>query len=156
MSWIDRALATLSPTDVAVRLHISINAATPEQNYAALRRALPRMTALDLAQLAAAFDVPWEAPTAEAAPEMLFDPQERATAVLAHFLTIPDEMNTRLDAFLCGHPRALAYFDEDDVTRLLILQSPRRLAFAPTAVAVAGAAAAAIALGFSLVRVLHI
>ncbi len=85
------------------------------------------MPAADLAQLAIAFDVP-VAPPDDSLLGM-FDDGPRETAVLAHFLTLPSEFRTRLERFLLAHPRAIAFFDDADIERMLQLRSnqPRRL-----------------------------
>ncbi len=78
------------------------------------------MPAADLVQLAIAFDVPL-ASRHDSVSAALFDDGPREAAVLAHFLTVPNEFRARLERFLHGHPRAIAYFDNADVERMLQL-----------------------------------
>ena len=109
------------------------------------------MTALELVELGHAFAIPMPMRGAKH-PDMLFESDERPDRVLAHFLTMPDGFNDTLAAYLQGHPRALAAFDDADAEAFLELE-PRRRGFPYATLAAAGTVAAA--LGFGLARVLH-
>lgn len=124
VGWVDRALMTLSPADVAERVNFYVQNVPIEESYDAMRRALPRMTPQDLAQVAIAFDVPI-ARDVQTGKRVLFDEGNRQTGVLAHFLTIPDNFEAGFARFLSTHPRALACFEDADASRILQLSSPR-------------------------------
>lgn len=122
MGWVDRALATLRPADVADRVSSYVQNTQLEESYAALRRALVRMPAADLAQLAMAFDIPLS--TRDVSSPFMFDEDPRQTAVLAHFLTIPTDFKSHLETFLQTNPRAIGYFDDSDAEQMLQLRRP--------------------------------
>ncbi|MDQ2865343.1 MAG: hypothetical protein M3R51_03900 [Candidatus Eremiobacteraeota bacterium] len=127
MVWIDEALASLSPADVAERISLYVRNSSVEGSYGALRRAVVRMPASDLAQLAIAFDLPFSNRAASDAPRPVFEEEHRQPEVLAYFLTVPNEFKSRFERFLHSNPRALAYFDDADAKRMLQLSPKRRL-----------------------------
>ena len=149
MQWVDRALATMSPYDVAQLVETYVETVPVEESLTALQSAIPEMGASELAQLGLAFELSENAGGAST-ESVLFGETKPPEDLTEHFRTCPPNFKERLTRFLRWNPRVIARFPERDVERMLRLAPrTRRLPVAW----LAGAGALAVVAGFSTVAV---